>query len=191
MTIIGISGKMGVGKDYIGDMIKRIMFDNNAIKLNFADHFKIEVCSKYNIKYEDVFHNKTKISRKLLQSIGHDTKSEFGDDIWVRVLSNWIRIHKERGEKNFIICDTRYLCEVDFIKKSGGVIIRLDAPNRNLKRLKDENADDTIKNHVSEIELDNYKFDYVLNNDNNDKLDYELKNIIVKILKNHIIEDDE
>jgi hypothetical protein len=96
---IGISGKMGTGKDYIIENYIKLYIENKLNKkcliLSFADMIKVNLM---------VHHN-----------------------------------------------------------------INMNAPNRNEKRLRNESINDEnyekIKNHQSETELDDFKFDIIIDND--------------------------
>lgn len=184
MEIIGISGKIGVGKDYIANLLNNLLPKKNTLFINFADHLKIDVCTKHNIDYKDVFHKKTNKSRKVLQETSEQIKENYDSFIWINALHNWMKIHNERNIQRFIIADVRFKREVAFIQNLGGKVIRIEAPKRNFIKLTEEDADNKIKTHISEIELDFFKdFDYIINNDFNDNLEQELKTI-VKALSN-------
>lgn len=196
MVLIGIVGKMGVGKDYIYNiLIKEILKENKVeyLQLAFADQIKINIMSKKNIPYNDVYVKKTQKSRMLLQNEGTEHGRESIDkDIWVKYLDNWITVFINRGINNFIITDCRFLNELEYIKKQNGILIKIIAPNRNNERLiyesnYDQEIYDKIKNHKSECDLDNYllkEFDLVLYNDpgefNYDEYYSKLKNILIK-----------
>ena len=164
--IIGISGKIGVGKDY---MARHILENSKkAIILAFADSLKLMVLAENkDVPYNDVFIKKTEVSRKLLQDKGTYYRQHFHPNYWIDLLYNTIKLHCSRGFDTFIISDVRYKNEAAFIKEIGGYIIRITAPERNLTRLKSESSKqyDKIRNHKSETDLDDYKFEYVVTND--------------------------
>ena len=72
---------------------------------------------------------------------------------------------------NWVITDCRFKNEAEAVKLKGGFIVRVNRPGVN-----------PINNHDSEVELDNYHFDYVINNDGSL---YDLRNK-VKALIDHI-----
>jgi len=156
--IIGISGKMGSGKDYYADkLLKKFV---NSIKICFADQLKVIVATKYNIDIKLLFGDKTQEHRELLQETGQDER-KIDKKIWIKYTNNWIKLYQMRGFKYIIISDVRYKNEANYIKQKGGIVIRIHAPKRNLQRLQKENSNG---NHISEIDLDDYKFDYTINN---------------------------
>lgn len=69
-----------------------------------------------------------------------------------------------------LVTDCRFINEADWIMNNGGLLIRVNAPTRNAQALDlssdgDLNVRAAISNHVSETALDDYKFDYVVNNE--------------------------
>jgi hypothetical protein len=182
--IIGIAGKMGSGKDYIcNNYIIPILKQSrsNFLQISFADQLKVNVMTKNNINFESVYINKTNETRNLLQKEGTEFgRNTLGDDIWIRYLDNWVNVYNSRGITDFICSDVRFVNEIEYIKRKGGIIIKIDAPKRNLERLLQESRGDPeilnkLKNHISECELDN------LSNDNYDLI---IKNDIEDVLPN-------
>lgn len=177
MVIIGICGKMGSGKDYIASKyiipflysIKRY-----PLQLSFADQIKVNVITKNNISFKDMYIQKNDYTRRLLQREGtEDGRNKFGDDIWINYHNTWTQIHMSRGIDTIITCDVRFKNEIEYIKKNNGILIKVVAPTRNELRLQQESSGDTavynrIKNHQSECDLDNLEdciFDIIINND--------------------------
>lgn len=197
--IIGIAGKMGSGKDYIcNNTIIPLLKNNrkNFLQVSFADQIKVNVMTKQNIKFEDVYVLKTKQTRSLLQMEGTENgRNVLGKDIWIKYFDNWISVYKSRGVDVFICTDVRFLNELDYIKSCGGIVVKIDAPLRNLNRLKQESNGDettlqTLRSHPSECDLDDIPNDYydlVIKNDpdNITKIYQESINAILnKLFKN-------
>lgn len=196
MRIIGIAGKMGSGKDYIANNIiipyLEFKLNQSYLPFCFADQIKINIMSKMNVSYHDVYIEKTNITRNLLQQEGTENgRLIHGENIWINYFDNWIEVFKNRGIKNIITTDCRFKNEIDYIKNHGGIIIKIHAPIRNDKRLKkeskgDENVYNCLKNHSSECDLDkldNSYYDLVIDNDigsnyNFDELYKKLDNLI-------------
>jgi len=67
---------------------------------------------------------------------------------------------------NWIITDTRFPNEADAIRARGGIIIRTTRQWINPKDWEAHTGQkvEKILEHISETALDNYKFDYVINN---------------------------
>jgi hypothetical protein len=180
--LIGISGKMGTGKDYFVEN-HIIPYIENVLKekylvLSFADMLKVNFMVHHNININELYGKKTPEIRKLLQLEGTEKgRNIYGPDIWIRYIKAWSELYMSRGIKYIIIPDVRFKNEYNYIKDSGGIIFRMYAPNRNNKRLREESTNDInyeqIKNHQSEIELDDFKFDIIVNNI--DKIDIKLE----------------
>jgi phosphomevalonate kinase len=192
--IIGISGKMGCGKDYVCNnliipLLKKL--DKCYLQLAFADQIKINAMTKSNISFDDIYTNKTTHSRKLLQREGTELgRNVYGKDIWIKYLDNWISLYKYRGIDNFICTDVRFLNEMEYIKQKGGIIIRIISKTRNLQRLESESNGDKnimsiLQEHPSECDLDNVpddSFDIVIQNEIGQNLD-KYKDVIYSKLQ--------
>ena len=181
MKIIGISGKMGSGKNYLAEKILYPYFKQkyNILIIGFGDLMKNELYARdLTLMYDDLYDKKTFETRNKLQQYGTENgRDKYHKDIWVRGLDIQVETFSKRcGENSLIIvCDVRFENEYDYIIKKGGHVIRINAPNRTLNRyLKEVNNDleklEIIKNHRSETELDNYIFNIILENDFNDVL---------------------
>jgi|688.fasta_scaffold30666_5 phosphomevalonate kinase len=186
--IIGISSKMGCGKDFITEHYF-IPFLENKLKLktlqvSLADQIKVNVMTKEGISYEDVFIKKNETTRQLLQKEGTEFgRDVFGKDIWIKYYQNWIQILQGRGVKAITTCDIRFKNELEWFKsQKNTVLIRIHAPKRNHQRLLqesngDKNIYDILSNHISECDLDDIKddqFDYIVKNDPEDTLDFSI-----------------
>ena len=216
-NLIGISGKIGSGKDTVGNIIQMLTqgIDSNTqiteyvngtnitgfdyqIK-KFADTIKDTVCmwigctreqledqefkqkelgeewwycvaddGSY-IPYEQNLHknkvvNLVKLTpRKLLQLLGTECGRQIiHPNIWVNSL-----FADYKKDSNWIITDVRFTNEAQTIKDRGGIMIRI---NRPLYRLDDQ--------HPSETALDNYNFDYVIENEGSiDELVQKIKQL--------------
>ena len=139
--------------------------------------------------------------RNLLQQIGTDAmRNVIHPNIWVNALMNEYNPIDRRTMQDpdysnvyypdWIITDVRFVNEAEAIQYKGGVIIRV---NRNRHMLTSEgnimNPPTLLKDvdfgkHTSETALDNYNFDYVI--DNNGTLD-DLILKVDEILKKIII----
>ena len=186
--VIGITGKLGSGKDYIANnviipVIEK--FNYRYLQCAFADQIKVNVMTKSGVSYNDVYEEKTHESRMLLQQEGTEVGRTSDPNIWVNYLSNWIHVNYKRGISVFVVCDVRFKNEYDFVKNAdAGIMLKVVAPNRNHHRLLKESGADPIlykkiDNHRSECDLDDLSltdFDLVIKNDTTDCIDInELK----------------
>lgn len=186
--LIGISGKKGSGKDTLAKafMIKKsceISFFTKRLPKNnsYLEDFTVdeledysgwkikkfatalkdicEIVSGENFHSDDIKLNTFKhlksggvsiSNREALQYIGTDLFRNSFPNIWVDTL---LKDYKETS--NWIVTDVRFLNEAEAIKKLGGTLIRIER----------QQEKDSASEHISETELDNYVFDYTINND--------------------------
>lgn len=179
---IGITGKMGVGKDHIlTNYILPILKSKNltSLQISFADQIKVNAMVKCDVSFEDLYINKTQESRTMLQLQGtEEGRNIFGKDIWVKYLDAWIKVHKSRGIQVFLNADTRFKNELFYIKENNGFLIKIIAPKRNEKRLLSESKGEltvlnSIKSHSSECDLDDLSdslYNLVIYNDPEDNI---------------------
>lgn len=170
--IIAISGKLGTGKDYIGNLFCTYLRKTgyNPMFLSFADHLKVEAMARHNLTFSEVTDKKTEKSRRILQLMGtEEYKAKYGDDVWVRYFNSWLQFHSARGINAFIVCDLRFTVEYEYLQSQKAFIVRLDAPDRNMIKLMSEFNNDMAKaqqamNHASETNLDTVEFETVIDN---------------------------
>lgn len=193
--LIAVSGKIGVGKDYIIETMLIPMLQKlnlTVTRMAFADHLKVNVASQHGVQIEQCLSgSKPQHIRHLLQSEGTENGRDiYGDDIWVRTLENWIKLRSIRDENLdvVLITDCRFPNEAAWVERRGGLLVRVHAPVRNQQRLQQEsggNMENYIKisSHRSEIALDNYKFRYTIHNDPGTDTGKQVEHILLPILR--------
>ena len=185
--IIGVSGKAQSGKDTVSKMIAYVVWyykysqrlkpfgvdnynnctDKNQyyVLLNSIDWHQTSFARKLKTCLADIL--KTNLSnfelnefkesniewlgmtvRELLQKFGTAIRNEVCDDFWVKVC-----LKDCEEDENWIISDVRFKSEAKGIKDLEGIIVRVNREGAG------------AGNHISEIDLDDYSFDYVINND--------------------------
>jgi len=124
------------------------------------------------LTYDELYDKKTYETRNKLQQYGTENgRNKYHQNIWVRGLDIQIETFRRRcDECLIIICDVRFKNEYDYIIEKGGKVFRIESKERTMKRYLNESGNDLeklkiIQNHISETELDNQKFDYIINND--------------------------
>ena len=188
MKLVGLSGHMGCGKNYIAEQIIYPHFksSNNILIIGFGDQMKNELYARdLSLQYDDLYDHKTFETRNKLQQYGTENgRDKYHQDIWIRGLDIQIETFRRRSGDNclIIVCDVRFINEAEYIKIKGGTLFRINSPNRsNTRYLKEANNDpikyELIKNHKSETELNDYKFDHLINNDD-DKLRKNMKEFL-------------
>jgi hypothetical protein len=172
---------------------------------SFGDHMKVECLCRIPYEqlscddgYNNYFVNKDQVTREKLQKYGTENgRNIYHPDMWVRAVEIWIDIQTNRLKKLsdlsgvqhipvFIISDVRFINEANFIKKNNGLLIRVDAENRsNVRVLQEANGNqelfNNIKHHISETELDNYDFQYRIDNstENHEYVESQIKNFVI------------
>lgn len=152
--IILINGKKRAGKDYVAKILKEklgnceIFHYADALKQIISETFEISLEELENFKNENVeitFNDKRTTFRRILQCFATEAiKPVFGNNIWKRIVLEKI---KETNAEYIIIPDFRF--PEEYIESSYTV-----------KVLGGEQLD----SHISEHALNNFKFDYIIDN---------------------------
>ena len=180
--IIGISGKMGSGKDTLAEMISTLSSGENQYMVkHYADKLKKIVSLLINVPVNllnDQEFKKTNLSsdwgmtvRELLQKVGTDgLRNNVHENIWINSLyADYLPKGFSSMEEylkslqpgdfvkmdlpNWVIADVRFPNEATAVKEKGGILVRI---NRDL---------DITSDHASETSLDDWeKWDYVVDN---------------------------
>lgn len=186
MEIWGFSGKLSTGKNYVSERIFLPMLDEKkTICLAFANHFKIDAIVKQGLDRNKVFGKKDDHTRRVLQIMGtEEGRNKYGENIWVNLAEEWRAYYENLGYERAIVFDVRFPNEVDYIKKAGGKVIRIESPMRHLAGAQKEaeaNGVDVnlIMGHASETSLDGYEnFDLVVKNDPLDQPIIQIRNYV-------------
>lgn len=192
VEIYGFMGNIGVGKNYIAEkLFKDQLSKKSTIVVAFADHFKISAICFNNLQFDKVFGQKDAYTRYRLQEIGTELgREKYGDYIWINVLYNWMKLYISRGIERIIITDVRYQNEVSFVKQIGGIIIKVEAEDRNMERLLQESDNDPtvmeqIRNHSSEMYIREFRdYNYLIDNRIGANTNSQIYSIIQKISRN-------
>ena len=166
--VILISGYKRSGKDTTAKMLKEIIEESTSQKveiMSFAEPLKFiaktifgisdEQLDEYKNNYRGIYYyddsNELDILtnfREVLTKIASDAlKPIFGDDVWVKIIKE--KMLKSNADV-IIIPDFRFLVENAFKNSVNIRIVNYDIVNDS--------------SHPSEIELDNFIFDYYLDN---------------------------
>jgi len=167
--IIGVSGKIGSGKDTFGNYFIDIMkqkYNINYENKKFADNLKLITTILTGVSIEDTASRDGKLKLlpewnltvgEILQILGTDAiRNHLHPDAWV--LSLFSTYNSDNC--NWIITDVRFKNEANYIKQKNGILIRLIGDPCNCNKNEHRNL-----THQSEIDLDDYTmFDYVYYN---------------------------
>lgn len=172
VKIIILSGKARSGKDKVADIIVNHLKNKKVKKLSYAYYLKQYVKNISNWKglEEDK-------PRKLLQTIGIDLiKNKVNNKLLINRVIEDIEVYSYFYDV-IVITDARLVEEVVDIKNNykGVITIRI---NRNI----DNDLTISEKNHITETNLDNYKFDYIIeNNDDYENLEKSVNKIVEEL----------
>lgn len=186
--LFAMSGKMGSGKDTIGDDIsdsfdevvfKKLSYSNpirseiDDIVVDYNSGLKVDELSEiYNADNEsinnlinligdDSIFSRTTNSRKAVQYWGTDVRREQDINFWVKKLASLI-IEEVNNGNSVYISDVRFPNEADTIYDLYGKVIRLNVPeNTRVKRILYRDGlrpTDNQLNHSTETGLDCYQF---------------------------------
>jgi len=157
---IGISGKMGSGKDTVANhLIKSlIQMKKPVVICRFADRLKYVTAALTATSLYDQYSREGKqlvpagfsdSLGTLQQKVGMAFREHFHPDIWIHAaLGPWL----DKPEMVIIIPDLRFQNEARFLKERNAVLIRLEGDP-----VKARANDARDLNHISETDLDSYK----------------------------------
>ena len=191
--IVGVVGFLGSGKGTAGD----ILIDQHGFtRISFADAVKDAVSTIFGWP-RDLLEGDTTISRNfrekkddwwsdkfgyevtpryMLQLMGTEAgRDVFNSDLWIHTVSRRIDIARKTDPNvKFVIPDVRFANEIDFIRKSGGHVIRVvrgEEPEwYNMALIANKNDQHELMNihypniHMSEWAWIGQHFDYLLDN---------------------------
>lgn len=166
MTIIGLSGYAGAGKDTVGeilvrhhgfrrvafaDRLKALALDLNPVLDLQAEHMRVRATLSEIISAHggdlDVAKREVPSVREYLQDLGVKVRIHLGEDTWVRAA-----LRGTAGE-DIVVTDCRFRNEADAIRETKGMVWRVERPGYA-----------PVNAHISERDLDGYGFDAYVGN---------------------------
>jgi hypothetical protein len=166
--LIGISGKIGSGKDTVADLIAAVQ-DRHGKPIEweirrFADRLK---CTVATLTQTSVAQNYSREGKQfqppgfhdslgtLQQKVGMAIREHVDPNVWIN-----IALHGAGEKKNIIVADVRFQNEAEAIRRLGGMLIRVNGDPQNCR-----SSDSRALEHASETELDAWSdFDWVVEN---------------------------
>ena len=167
---IGLGGFARAGKDTVADVLegyfgfqrvafaaklKRMMLvlDPQIMVTRSSRWGTVEVPTRYSDYLDEHGPEKSKEHpevRRLLQIFGTEVmREQFGRDVWVD-----LALDGKSLDEDWVITDARFLNEARAVKDRGGYMVRVNRPGVEPPNL-----------HASEVEMIDYPFDYVIEND--------------------------
>jgi len=189
--IIGIAGRLGSGKDTVGEVIQKLCLTNNEVEFEikkFAGKLKTIASLVTGVpleKFEDQEFKQKHMGlqwdmtyREFLQKLGTEgMRVGVHTNIWVNALfSDYNPVtYSDRGGweyPNWIITDMRFPNELKAVEEREGITIRVTRPDI---------LSFEAMLHPSETALDDAKFDYEIINDGNiEDLVDKVKEILIQ-----------
>ena len=169
MRIFVIGGKAGSGKNTVAEYIKEYYDSKNekSIITEYSKYIKLFAKEMLNWDYKEPK------PRKFLQDMGELARKTITADVFVRRMQEDILIY-QKYYQNIIISDARLIPELTLMKVKYPKCYLIHVIGSEKENLTEEE-----KNHITELELDNYKdFDYEIINNDLDKLKEEVNTIL-------------
>lgn len=152
--VITFGGKAESGKTFSAKMLQEKLQKNNqrCLMINFADALKFIATSYFGWDGK-----KDDAGRRLLQNLGTDIVRKRNPNFWVNFVIEFIKVFSIDYDY-FLITDLRFRGEYFCFLEND-----IEALSINVVRLDFENGlTDEQRNHPSERDLDDFKFDYTL-----------------------------
>jgi hypothetical protein len=184
--IIGISGKIGSGKDTFAELLaeqlrgkveRHALADKLRLITEIVSGVRMTTTHEVNKPFCNEVRNYTQDQKNVvikqfdktigesLQLVGTDLfRDNYDTDIWVKSFFNEELDDKLNDGKIIVVPDVRFVNEADYILQEGGYLIRLEGDPMGVR----ENSLRDL-NHISETNLDDYtNFSKVIYNDKKD-----------------------
>lgn len=156
MKVCCISAKARHGKDTAAEILKDHLErrGQRVLIIHFADLLKY-ICKQF-FGWDGV---KDESGRTLLQYIGTDVVGAKNPAYWAEFVVSFLKMFESEWDY-VLIPDCRYPIEVATVERAfDTTVLRVERPNF------DNGLTITQKNHPSEVDMDNYRFDLILYND--------------------------
>lgn len=194
--IIGISGKIGSGKDTFAERFA-ILSETPCQRHAFADKVKenLQLLTDYPMTliyakgepFTNEIYNYTQVDKNVLlplwnkavgeslQIIGTDAlRDRFDSDVWVKSLFSTVGKKILEMGHILLIPDVRFKNEANYILENGGIIVRLEGDPADIKKNSKRDM-----NHKSETELDDFQdFTFTFKSVNMELLDLNIKKVL-------------
>lgn len=174
MKVITISGYAESGKDTTAQQIKWQILDQmdaRVVIIHYADLLKwlCKTCYGWNGQKDDY-------GRSILQKVGTDIVRAKDPNFWVDMLVKIMHMFEDDWDV-VIIPDCRFHNEADVMKKEFDTItVRVNRPGYQ-NHLTEEQ-----RHHASEISMDDYEFDAIINNPGDEGLEQNVADFIFQYL---------
>lgn len=173
-----VSGKARHGKDTAGKWIASGLetHGKSVVIAHFADLLKY-ICTKF-FAWDGI---KDEHGRSFLQYVGTGKVRKANPNYWVEFIGNLIKMFPDEFDY-VVIPDARFPNEIDHLGEMGfdTISVRVERPGF------DNGLTAEQKNHASETALDDYEFDYVIENTTMDNFLDNVVEVVNTILSREV-----
>ena len=161
-TIFLISGKAGHGKNEVAAALSDQLMRDGYTVLNIAFADMVKQCLKL---YYDWDGNKDVAGRAMLQRLGTEQLRKHFPTFWADFVAKFIAATKEDW-MYVVISDWRFVNEFETIADYNDniVTVRVNRYNEDGSEYENPNLTNEQKHHISETELDEFAFNYIITN---------------------------
>ena len=156
-----ISGKSGSGKDAAAFIFKeKLAKEHSVIFIHFADLVKY-----YAVQYYGWDGQKNEEGRYILQTIGTTIMRGYDPDYWARIVAEFLAANKKEFDY-VLIPDWRFINEYEVVSNYNKdiITIRINRYDADGKPYINPSLTPDQATHISENQLDDFCFDYILEN---------------------------
>lgn len=168
LKIIMISGKAESGKDFIAQKVKKYLEQRNhsVLTIHFGDKLKF-ICEKY-FNWDG---KKDEKGRTLLQTVGTNKIRSLDKDYFVNDVLGILKLYNNNWDY-VLIPDLRFINEYKLINNE------FKTTTIRKSRNKISSLTELQKNNQSEIEMDNFNFDYYIDEYEENKFNEIMEEIL-------------
>ena len=163
MKTIIISGHSGSGKDTFANLIKKNLSNKRILIVHYGDPVKWMATHFFNWNGD-----KTTIEgRHMLQYLGTDLMRTYDADYWCRMIGEFLAAAAQENLYDLVLIpDARFPNEREITQYycPDSVTVRIERYNADESKYINPNLSEEQLNHPSEISLDHYAFNYIIEN---------------------------
>jgi phosphomevalonate kinase len=180
-VIVLISGKRKSGKNFFANNLARLLPKDSYALMAFADVAKLRVAQTYGLDYQRLLHDNDykEEHRQTLIAYAEAKKTFHGEHVWAEEILTQIN---DSRATYMIVTDWRFNVELEYLKAHCEwpiITVRISVPLQKWMR-RGAIYQQTVDEHPSETELDDFVFDLECSSDAGDAL---LLKKILDILK--------
>lgn len=162
MKVLMISGKSCSGKDAAAFLFQEKLIEKRyrVLTIHFADLVKY-----YALKYFDWNGEKNEDGRALLQLIGTTIMRGYDEDYWARIIAEFLAAVNNDFDYA-LIPDWRFINEYEVVNNYNKYVttIRVNRYDKDNNLYINPSLTPEQAAHISENQLDDFNFDYVIEN---------------------------